>query len=83
MGFELSGIWAFITANPILILVGFLLLTGKLDLKSILAFFTGGGSMDDVLKKLLEELLKAKAAGDKDSEEAISKTLTHCINCKK
>lgn len=33
------------------------------------------------LKKLLDELFKAKAAGDKDHEEAVLKVMQRCEHC--
>lgn len=35
----------------------------------------------EFLKKLVDELLKAKSAGDKDHEEAVLKVLAKCEHC--
>lgn len=82
--FDLATIWAWVQANPLIVLVvAYLFFTKKLTLASILAFFTGGKTPDDFLKKLLEQLLAAKAAKDQDAEAAILKTIDHCIHCEK
>jgi len=41
----------------------------------------GPFDFSDFLKKLLEELFKAKEAGDKDHEEAVLKVMKKCEHC--
>jgi hypothetical protein len=38
-------------------------------------------SMEEFLKKLIDQLFVAKAAGDKDHEEAVLKVLAKCPHC--
>jgi hypothetical protein len=77
-----NQILAFVQANPIVVLVvAYLFLSGKITLASLVALFAGGKPGDDFLKKLLEQLLAAKSSGDKEAEEAIFKTMQHCVHC--